>query len=62
MFTTSQSIMCPYCGETIEIELDLSVPEQQYVEDCSVCCQPIAIGYRAHGGELEELWAEAEAS
>ena len=41
-----ESITCPYCWETIEIALDLSVEEQQYVEDCSVCCRPIVIAYR----------------
>ncbi len=36
-----QSVMCPYCGETIEVLLDISVDNQQYIEDCSVCCRPI---------------------
>lgn len=36
-----QSVSCPYCGETISILVDTSVPEQAYVEDCSVCCRPI---------------------
>jgi transcription elongation factor Elf1 len=36
---------CPYCWQTISIVLDLSVPEQTYVEDCEVCCQPIEVSY-----------------
>jgi hypothetical protein len=36
-------IHCPYCGEPIEILLDGSAGEQQYVEDCQVCCQPIVL-------------------
>ena len=32
---------CPYCGEMIEILVDISVGAQQYIEDCSVCCAPI---------------------
>jgi hypothetical protein len=55
-----ESITCPYCWETIEIALDLSVDEQQYVEDCSVCCQPIVIAYRAEDGTLAELAVTAE--
>jgi hypothetical protein len=55
-----QSITCPYCWESIEIALDLSVEEQRYVEDCSVCCRPIAIGYRAANGELVDLEVVAE--
>jgi len=38
------AISCPYCGETIIILIDGSVGDQQYVEDCQVCCQPIEIG------------------
>jgi hypothetical protein len=38
-----QTISCPYCGEDIQILLDCSVPEQEYIEDCQVCCRPIII-------------------
>ena len=34
-------IHCPYCGERIELYIDCSVEHQDYIEDCSVCCQPI---------------------
>ncbi len=34
---------CPYCGENIELLIDDSITEQDYYEDCSVCCQPIRI-------------------
>ncbi len=37
---------CPYCGETIRIEIDLSVERQEYVEDCQVCCRPIEFAVR----------------
>lgn len=37
----AHDITCPYCWETINITLDASVPEQEYVEDCQVCCNPI---------------------
>lgn len=36
-------IDCPYCGEPIEILVDGSIPEQQYIEDCQVCCRPITL-------------------
>jgi hypothetical protein len=55
-----EAITCPYCWETIEVALDLSVEEQQYVEDCSVCCRPIAIRYRVAEGELSEIAVAAE--
>jgi len=34
-------ISCPYCGETLGVLIDCSIPEQQYIEDCQVCCSPI---------------------
>jgi hypothetical protein len=40
---TEHSISCPYCGDTITILVDDSLPEQQYVEDCQVCCRPIVL-------------------
>jgi len=36
-------ISCPYCGETISILADTSSEDQQYIEDCQVCCRPISI-------------------
>ena len=42
-----QSATCPHCWETISLTLDLSVPEQSYVEDCPVCCKPMVVSYTA---------------
>ena len=39
----TQNFSCPYCGESIELLIDDSVPEQEYIEDCQVCCRPITI-------------------
>ena len=36
-----KQIDCPYCGETIDILIDNSLSEQNYIEDCQVCCRPI---------------------
>jgi len=59
MLEETTEVSCPYCGETITIVLDLSVEEQSYIEDCSVCCQPMTVSYRAEDGELAELNVEA---
>ena len=32
---------CPYCGERFQTLVDFSAGEQDYYEDCPVCCQPI---------------------
>ena len=40
---SEQTIGCPYCGESISILVDDTLPEQRYVEDCQVCCRPIEL-------------------
>jgi hypothetical protein len=59
MLETTADIMCPYCGEQITLLLDLSVEEQTYIEDCSVCCQPMTVSYSTADGELQSVSAEA---
>jgi hypothetical protein len=39
----SAHVCCPYCGESLEVLIDCSVAQQEYIEDCQVCCQPITL-------------------
>ena len=43
---------CPYCFELISMLLDPSLPHQNYVEDCEVCCNPIEITCEFNDGNL----------
>jgi hypothetical protein len=53
----SRLIQCPWCWEQIELVVDCSVIEQEYVEDCSVCCSPIVVSVLA--ADNDELVVEA---
>jgi len=47
---------CPYCGEPVSIFLDPAGGSvQDYVEDCSVCCQPMSVSVRFTGGGQSEV-------
>ena len=46
------SVSCPYCGESISILVDGSVQEQQYIEDCEVCCRPMVIKIISASGSV----------
>ncbi len=35
------NIYCPYCGEQITVVVELLDEDQEYIEDCQVCCRPI---------------------
>jgi len=39
--TWSKEIQCPYCWEMIDVIIDDCGEDQQYIEDCQVCCRPI---------------------
>jgi hypothetical protein len=41
MLLEEQRIECPYCGESFTTTIDWSAGDQQYIEDCYVCCRPI---------------------
>lgn len=52
------STRCPYCGEWIDVFVDEGgAAQQDYIEDCSVCCRPIqfrvAIDYETGAHVIE---------
>ena len=59
MLEITAEATCPHCGESITLFLDLSVESQEYIEDCSVCCQPMTVSYSAENGELTDLRVES---
>lgn len=37
-------VVCPYCGEEIELAIDPGGGAvQRYIEDCEVCCRPMEL-------------------
>ena len=44
---------CPYCGEYIDFLVDCSVQQQDYIEDCQVCCRPIVINVLIENQDLQ---------
>ena len=39
----NKTIDCPYCGERIDLVIDIPAGDQDYIEDCQVCCRPIQL-------------------
>ncbi|MAJ31991.1 MAG: CPXCG motif-containing cysteine-rich protein [Flavobacteriaceae bacterium] len=48
---------CPYCWQNISMLLDESTSEQEYIEDCEVCCRPIRLSFTFDVGELTRFEA-----
>jgi hypothetical protein len=56
----SAPVICPYCGETVEVRVDPGGGSRQaYVEDCHVCCRPWQVTARI--GRDGTLVVQAEA-
>ena len=43
LYTIEKKEYCPFCNEIITLIIDLSAEDQNYREDCEVCCQPMQI-------------------
>ena len=43
-------VTCPYCGEEVEIYVELDV-RGSYVQDCEVCCNPWMVRVSREDGE-----------
>ena len=57
---TESLVSCPHCGEQNEIALDPgSGSDQEYIEDCHVCCRPILmyVRYGRDGSAEVEVYA-----
>ena len=59
---TSAEVQCPYCGEFFTTFVDLSAGNQDYIEDCQVCCQPIQMRLVVEDLEHEEFGLFTETS
>ena len=46
------TIVCPYCGEQVEIYLEPDV-RGTLIQDCEVCCQPWRVRVSGTGDERE---------
>ena len=51
----SESIQCPFCGQTFELVIDTSVASQRFTTDCEVCCRPFEVTVECGPGEILSL-------
>lgn len=56
-----ESYTCDACGEEIVIPIDPTAgADQEYVEDCPVCCNPNVIHVEISENGRIAVWAKAE--
>ncbi len=63
MLEEQARIVCPYCGEPNTVLIDCTAGDQTYVEDCTVCCQPVVLRIAlTPDGQIADVQADAENS
>ncbi|WP_179333302.1 CPXCG motif-containing cysteine-rich protein [Winogradskyella costae] len=50
---------CPYCWEQISMLIDLSQNDQNYIEDCEICCNPIQLSIAINDQEINSFEAKS---
>jgi transposase-like protein len=51
----TETILCPYCGQSSELAIDTSVASQRFTTDCEVCCRPFEVTVECEPGEILSL-------
>jgi len=51
------SVQCPYCGETVEVDIEVLEEAQSFIEDCSVCCRPMQLEVSTNSEDEVEVIA-----
>jgi len=49
----SLSLVCPHCGESFGLALDVSEGSAEFTVDCEVCCRPMLVTVRINDGMIE---------
>ena len=55
LMQVTESIQCPFCGQTFELVIDTSVASQRFTTDCEVCCRPFEVTVECEPGEILSL-------
>ncbi|MDY6891497.1 MAG: CPXCG motif-containing cysteine-rich protein [Pseudomonadota bacterium] len=53
-------LLCPWCSAPITLEIEVMASEQEYTEDCPVCCSPILVQVRLDEQDRPSVRVERE--
>ena len=57
-YIVETEIPCPWCGEYFPTTVDTSQGDCTTIEDCAVCCRPIALTIACEPGDLQDVQVE----
>ena len=51
----SETVQCPFCGQSFDLVIDTSTASQRLTTDCEVCCRPFEVLVECEPGEILSL-------
>ena len=51
----SQTIQCPFCGQSFQLAIDTTESSQRFTTDCEICCRPFEVVAECQPGEILSL-------
>jgi transcription elongation factor Elf1 len=48
----SETIQCPFCGQSFDVMIDTSVASLRFTTDCEICCRPFEVVAECEWGEV----------
>jgi hypothetical protein len=55
LMETTEPILCPFCGQSIELVIDTSAGSHRFTTDCEVCCRPMEVRVECEPGRIHQI-------
>ena len=55
LMQVTETVQCPFCGQSFELAIDTSIASQRFTTDCEVCCRPFEVSVECEPGEVLSL-------
>jgi Cysteine-rich CPXCG len=50
------NVQCPFCGQSFDVAVDVSIASQCFTTDCEVCCRPFEVRAECADGEITGVY------
>ena len=54
------TVQCPFCGQSFEVAVDISIDNQRFTTDCEICCRPFEVTAECSDGEVLSVTVACE--
>jgi transcription elongation factor Elf1 len=55
-----EHFLCPYCGRSNTLFVDVTAGSQKLTVDCEICCAPIVVRLKVSGGNVVRIDIDKE--